>query len=63
MSQNGSASIIDEICSRALTLAPEIPWLVEPLTPGRGRAFIPGTFLSQCVGRYLRHNQTMVLNP
>ena len=32
--------IIDEICDRALQIAPEIPWLVDPLTPGRGRAFI-----------------------
>ena len=35
-----SASIVDEICERALSLAPDMPWLVEPLTRGRGRAFI-----------------------
>ena len=33
-------NIVDEICDRALAIAPEVPWLVEPLTPGRGRAFI-----------------------
>ena len=33
-------SIVDVICQRALEIAPEVPWLVEPLTPGRGRAFI-----------------------
>ncbi len=33
-------NIVDEICERALAIAPEVPWLVEPLTPGRGRAFI-----------------------
>ncbi len=33
-------SLIDEICTRALEVAKEVPWLVEPLTPGRGRAFI-----------------------
>lgn len=32
--------IVDEICDRALEVAPEVPWLVEPLTPGRGQAFI-----------------------
>lgn len=33
-------NIVDEICERALEIAPEVPWLVEPLTPGRGQAFI-----------------------
>src|SRR5438034_6443166 len=33
-------SVIDENCDYALKVAPEIPWLVEPLTPGRGRAFL-----------------------
>lgn len=33
-------SIVDVICERALEMAPQVPWLVEPLTPGRGRAFI-----------------------
>ena len=33
-------NIVDEICDRALAIAPQVPWLVEPLTPGRGRAFI-----------------------
>ncbi len=35
-----NTSIIDEICARALKVAQEVPWLVDPLTPGRGRAFI-----------------------
>ncbi len=34
------SSIVDVICERALEIAPEVPWLVEPLTPGRGQAFI-----------------------
>ena len=33
-------NIVDEICERALDIAPQVPWLVEPLTPGRGQAFI-----------------------
>ena len=33
-------SIVDTICERALQVAPEVPWLVEPLTRGRGQAFI-----------------------
>lgn len=33
-------SIVDVICERALDMAPQVPWLVEPLTPGRGQAFI-----------------------
>lgn len=33
-------SIVDVICERALEMAPQVPWLVEPLTPGRGQAFI-----------------------
>ena len=33
-------SVIDEICTRALTLAEEMSWLVDPLTPGRGKAYI-----------------------
>ena len=33
-------SVIDEICERALDAAPDMPWLMEPLTPGRGQAFI-----------------------
>ena len=37
---NTTPSVIDEICDYALKVAPEIPWLVEPLTPGRGRAFL-----------------------
>jgi len=37
---NATPSVIDEICDYALKVAPEIPWLVEPLTPGRGRAFL-----------------------
>jgi pyrroloquinoline quinone (PQQ) biosynthesis protein C len=35
-----SDSIIDEICARARTIATEIPFLVEPLTAQRGRAYI-----------------------
>lgn len=35
-----ASSIVDLICERALDAAPDIPWLVEPLTPGRGQAFI-----------------------
>ena len=35
-----SPAVIDEICDYALKVAPEIPWLVEPLTPGRGRAYL-----------------------
>jgi pyrroloquinoline quinone (PQQ) biosynthesis protein C len=38
MSQN--SSVIDEICAHALKVAHDVPWLVEPLTLGRGRAFI-----------------------
>lgn len=37
---NTNNNIVDEICARALDIAPEVPWLVEPLTPGRGQAFI-----------------------
>lgn len=33
-------SIVDVICERALEMAPQVPWLVGPLTPGRGQAFI-----------------------
>lgn len=33
-------AIVDEICECALEIVPQVPWLVEPLTPGRGRAFI-----------------------
>ena len=33
-------SIIDEICLRARTIVADIPFLVEPLTPQRGRAYI-----------------------
>lgn len=41
MSNNSpSPSVIDEICDYALRIAPEIPWLVEPLTPGRGKAYL-----------------------
>jgi pyrroloquinoline quinone (PQQ) biosynthesis protein C len=35
-----SASIIDEICRLALSAGKEIPWLVEPLTRGRGRGYL-----------------------
>ncbi|MEW6300872.1 MAG: iron-containing redox enzyme family protein [Thermodesulfobacteriota bacterium] len=40
MPNSTAPSIIDEICDYALRVAPEIPWLVEPLTPGRGRAYL-----------------------
>jgi pyrroloquinoline quinone (PQQ) biosynthesis protein C len=40
MPNSTAPSIIDEICDYALQVAPEIPWLVEPLTPGRGRAYL-----------------------
>src|SRR5215475_9769866 len=33
-------SVIDEICDHALQIAAEIPWLSEPLTRGRGRAYL-----------------------
>ena len=33
-------AIVDEICEHALAIALHIAWLVEPLTPGRGQAFI-----------------------
>jgi pyrroloquinoline quinone (PQQ) biosynthesis protein C len=35
-----SNSIIDEICDYALSVAAGIPWLSEPLTKGRGRAYL-----------------------
>lgn len=38
MAENNS--IIDEICRRSRTIAADIPFLVEPLTPQRGRAYI-----------------------
>ena len=34
------ASIIDEICDYSLKIAADIPWLSEPLTRGRGRAYL-----------------------
>jgi pyrroloquinoline quinone (PQQ) biosynthesis protein C len=33
-------SVIDEICDYALSVAAEVPWLNEPLTKGRGRAYL-----------------------
>ncbi len=36
----GDNAIIEEICGHALTVAADIPWLAEPLTPGRGRAYL-----------------------
>ena len=35
-----SNTLVDEICDRALRIAPEVPWFVERLTHGRGQAFI-----------------------
>ncbi len=40
MPDTAARSIIDEICDYALQVAPQIPWLVEPLTPGRGKAYL-----------------------
>jgi pyrroloquinoline quinone (PQQ) biosynthesis protein C len=37
---SNSPSVIDEICDYALQIADEIPWLSEPLTCGRGRAYL-----------------------
>jgi len=37
---NNTSSIIDEICDHALHVAADIPWLSEPLTRGRGRAYL-----------------------
>lgn len=33
-------SVIDEICEYALTVAADIPWYSEPLTRGRGQAYL-----------------------
>lgn len=38
--QAAPESIIDELCACALEVGKEIPWLTEPLTPGRGRAYL-----------------------
>jgi pyrroloquinoline quinone (PQQ) biosynthesis protein C len=35
-----SPSVIEEICDYSLKVAAEIPWLGEPLTRGRGRAYL-----------------------
>ena len=35
-----ASTIIDEICDHALHVAANIPWLSEPLTRGRGRAYL-----------------------
>jgi len=40
MPSNTNSSIIDEICDHALHVAADIPWLSEPLTRGRGRAYL-----------------------
>ncbi len=37
---SNTSSIIDEICEYSLKMAAEIPWLSEPLTKGRGRAYL-----------------------
>ncbi len=37
-SQN--AAIVDEVCDLCLQSSSEMSWLIEPLTPGRARAFI-----------------------
>ena len=35
-----ATSVIDEICDYSLKVAADIPWLSEPLTRGRGRAYL-----------------------
>ena len=40
MPSNANTSIIDEICEYALSVAAEVPWLNEPLTRGRGKAYL-----------------------
>ena len=40
MKNTASPSIIDEICDYSLKFAAEVPWLNEPLTRGRGRAYL-----------------------
>jgi pyrroloquinoline quinone (PQQ) biosynthesis protein C len=37
---SSASTIIDEICDYSLAFAAEVPWLNEPLTRGRGRAFL-----------------------
>ena len=37
---NSSSTIVDEICELCLEAAPQMSWLIEPLTPGRARAFV-----------------------
>ncbi len=34
------SSFVDVICEGALEIVPEVSWLVEPLTPWRGQAFV-----------------------
>jgi pyrroloquinoline quinone (PQQ) biosynthesis protein C len=33
-------TIVDEICDLCMQSAPEMSWLIEPLTPGRARAYV-----------------------
>lgn len=40
MPSNANSSIIDEICEYSLSVAAEVPWLNEPLTRGRGKAYL-----------------------
>src|SRR5829696_2699566 len=35
-----ASTIIDEICDHSLKFAAEVPWLNEPLTRGRGKAYL-----------------------
>ena len=35
-----NAAIVDEVCDLCLQSSSEMSWLIEPLTPGRARAFI-----------------------
>ena len=35
-----NAAIVDEVCELCLQSSSEMSWLIEPLTPGRARAFI-----------------------
>jgi pyrroloquinoline quinone (PQQ) biosynthesis protein C len=40
MPSHSNSSIIDEICDHSLKCAAEVPWLTEPLTRGRGKAYL-----------------------
>jgi pyrroloquinoline quinone (PQQ) biosynthesis protein C len=40
MPTNANSSIIGEICDHSLKFAAKVPWLNEPLTRGRGKAYL-----------------------